>query len=644
MKAVSVGFVVLLLAACGGSPAAQGAGETVSPEGMDDLSITLTGGAEITEPNVGGQTLPPSDTGGAAADAGPGVGGSDAGCGEGCVPAAECGDGIIDVGEACDDGGKNATGEGTCLADCSGVQICGNDIPEGSEACDDGAENGSGDDFCTADCSAIQECGNGKAEGTETCDDGPDNGSREGFCTADCNALQECGNGEIDGTETCDDGSENGSGDGFCTADCNAMQECGNGTTEGTEACDDGAATPAGEGICLPDCGAIQVCGDGSQQGSESCDSSINCQNCRRVPTLRMDRNGGCALTRQNGWYCWGSIPDKVFGFEQGTGLLQRERPAHVAELDDFADVIANDYYTRHYAVTDSGELFWWGFLTPGSRFEAESLTRTPKPLEGLPVQTAEVAKTRGFTCARSPAGEVRCWGEGTTDQSFIDPLGMSALPLKFATFTQLAAGNEHMCGTLRSGRVACWGDNSHYQLNGMNTTHAQDAEVLLWNFPADVVQVAAVSYSTCALLANGEVYCWGRNQHGVASPDEYGRVVPTKLSLDEPIVDIELGGNWTGCAVGMSGAVYCWGGSSRVVMPERNESGTKQHRPTRIEGVDDALEVALGLDVACAITKRDKVVCWGSNFANKAGSTQYAESRLDPSVVPHEVMDLRFP
>jgi cysteine-rich repeat protein len=89
-----------------------------------------------------------------------------------CVPP-KCGNGEIDIGEACDDG-NNISGDG-CPADCS--PPCGDGLLDPGEVCDDGASNGL--TSCAADCRSgrVGGCGDGRInnglfEGPEGCDDG----------------------------------------------------------------------------------------------------------------------------------------------------------------------------------------------------------------------------------------------------------------------------------------------------------------------------------------------------------------------------------------------------------------------------------------------------------------------------------------
>jgi len=56
-----------------------------------------------------------------------------------CVIAV-CGDGVLDLGEACDDG-NTIGGDGMCNADCSKFEVCGDGFVDEGEACDDANTN-----------------------------------------------------------------------------------------------------------------------------------------------------------------------------------------------------------------------------------------------------------------------------------------------------------------------------------------------------------------------------------------------------------------------------------------------------------------------------------------------------------------------
>lgn len=119
-----------------------------------------------------------------------------------------CGDGILDVGEACDNGPGNTDLEpDSCRTDCR-LTYCGDGVIDRGEQCDDGSRNLNNlPNTCRANCT-LPVCGDGivddsshQVTGTvfsEACDDG--NTDNSDGCTTECNQclpLAQMGNIEI---------------------------------------------------------------------------------------------------------------------------------------------------------------------------------------------------------------------------------------------------------------------------------------------------------------------------------------------------------------------------------------------------------------------------------------------------------------
>ena len=193
----------------------------------------------------------------------------------------DCGNGLIEGGEVCDDG-NNVSGDG-CSADCRSAERCGNGIVDAAagEECDDG--NTQSGDGCDGSCrlEAPPECGNGVLERDEECDDG--NASNEDACLTTCVPAR-CGDGFIwSGVEQCDDGNTT-AGDG-CDSHCwiEGPQNCGNGVVEAGEECDDGNSSNSD--ACLNTClsascgdgflwAGVEECDDGNTAAGDGCDGS----------------------------------------------------------------------------------------------------------------------------------------------------------------------------------------------------------------------------------------------------------------------------------------------------------------------------------------------------------------------------------
>ncbi|PTL85522.1 DUF4215 domain-containing protein [Vitiosangium sp. GDMCC 1.1324] len=185
----------------------------------------------------------------------------------------DCGDGVVQEGEVCDDGNL-IDGDG-CNRTCESNERCGNHFEDKvlGEVCDDG--NLTDGDGCSSDCRSRENCGNGRIDEGEQCDDGND--SNEDDCTNTCRIAQ-CGDGflksqtqELDPLEECDPGI---GGPSSCNFTCK-RNFCGDGiiNIHDGEECDDG--NDSNEDDCTDTC-RMARCGDGFLNRAEECDPGIS--------------------------------------------------------------------------------------------------------------------------------------------------------------------------------------------------------------------------------------------------------------------------------------------------------------------------------------------------------------------------------
>jgi cysteine-rich repeat protein len=173
------------------------------------------------------------------------------------IQRAQCGNGVVESAEVCDDG--NTVTEGcaygetsctVCASDCTEVtgqiRTCGDDVLDTEEECDDGntvtegcAYGASGCTVCAGDCTEvagqIRTCGDEVLDAEEECDDG--NTATEGCvygetscmvcadnCTETEGVTRMCGDGVVDSEEGCDDANEVDAD--RCTDTCVVNQFC----------------------------------------------------------------------------------------------------------------------------------------------------------------------------------------------------------------------------------------------------------------------------------------------------------------------------------------------------------------------------------------------------------------------------------
>lgn len=203
----------------------------------------------------------------------------------------------------------------------------------------------------------------------------------------------------------------------------------------------------------------------------------------------------------------------------------------------------------------------------------------------------------------------------------------------------RMVAGRAHTCVLTGERKVRCWGDNAYGQLGYGNTQDIGDAPTRLPYTAGDValgpepvVQLAAGSDHTCALLESGVVSCWGRNDFGQLG---YGRT--DNLADGEPVTSfgyvtlgglatrIAAGGDHT-CAVLVGGAVRCWGYNVYGQLGYGNTDDIGDDETVYSAGNVDlgagvvVKELALGEYHTCALTNAGAVKCWGANYYGQLG------------------------
>lgn len=188
---------------------------------------------------------------------------------------------------------------------------------------------------------------------------------------------------------------------------------------------------------------------------------------------------------------------------------------------------------------------------------------------------------------------------------------------------TAIDADGSSTCALDSSGQVMCWGDAGEWE-NRTKPTVVQGV--------TGSSQLAVAEMHRCTSDV-GHVRCWGKNhlsQLGVSSGS--GIVMP----IAEGARLVRSRGS-TSCALMNDGTVECWGYAlSRVAGEDRSEwtyprgdTPEVQHRPAKVPGVSGASDLVLGPWAACAVVGKDNV-CWGSNHGSQLGDI--GDHQLQPA------------
>jgi alpha-tubulin suppressor-like RCC1 family protein len=299
-----------------------------------------------------------------------------------------------------------------------------------------------------------------------------------------------------------------------------------------------------------------------------------------------------------------------------------------------------------HTCALKAGEVYCWGYGQLGDG-TPDNVILTPVKVSDTAgvfsnTSVTDIAAGGDHTCAIK-AGEVYCWGDNLFGQLGDGTTIARSKPVKVSdngaefvnsNVTAIAAGFLHTCA-IKAESVYCWGNNDHGELHLPRIStdlSSVPVAITLDSVPVSVTDIASHSTAveTCA-LANGSVYCWGRN-----APGEGGIKPPTKapagaIPSETAITAIAVGA-FAVCALN-AGSVYCWG-----VQAEVGDDAADLTAPVKV--ADGAMvnsgvtNISTGWGVACAI-KNSETYCWG--IYNTSGQLGTGDTSAKPT--PHKVV-----
>jgi alpha-tubulin suppressor-like RCC1 family protein len=241
----------------------------------------------------------------------------------------------------------------------------------------------------------------------------------------------------------------------------------------------------------------------------------------------------GCASTA-TGVYCWGdnsrgqlaSPLGAVGGARQVPGLLPPVyyRPYAALAAGAPAGLLAAGY-DLVISADRTTTICGWGASGGGQTYwpVANGLNVTPicRDLAGV---RQIVAGFEGV-CALRDNGEVGCWGYQLGAGATAPPGGRADIALA----SQIAAGVEHYCALQTDGRVFCWGNGHEGELG--NGPAGNQYQVLapqeVKGLGADSIGIGSgnTAHHTCAIVRDGSLRCWGRNDNAQLANSTVGAV-----------------------------------------------------------------------------------------------------------------------
>jgi alpha-tubulin suppressor-like RCC1 family protein len=354
-----------------------------------------------------------------------------------------------------------------------------------------------------------------------------------------------------------------------------------------------------------------------------------------------------CALLSGGTIDCWGANEHGQLGDGTHTGPQAcyvgpcSTVPVAVSGISEATQVASGDEHSC--ALLAGGHVDCWGDNTYGQLGNGATVeSDVPVAVTGISEAT-QVAAGGQDSCALLSSGHVECWGlasQGELGNGSYFPV-QSDVPVEVRHIkdaTQVSVGEDHACALLADGDVQCWGDNQDGELGLGNTTEEDVPKTVTGTAYAS--QVSAAGSQSCALHPGGNADCWGFDKQGELGDGMAGGIsdVPVEVSGLTGATQVAEGDD-NGCALLTGGSIECWGWNTAGELG--NGSAVElSDIPVAVSGIASAEEVASGGDFQCALLSSGHIECWGLDQRGELGNGTSAEHGFSTPVEVQGIAD----
>jgi alpha-tubulin suppressor-like RCC1 family protein len=329
------------------------------------------------------------------------------------------------------------------------------------------------------------------------------------------------------------------------------------------------------------------------------------------------DYNISCAVQSGGTAKCWG---DGGYGQIGNSSYSHQSYATAVTGITTATKIAAG--YLMTCALLSGGTVQCWGENGRGELGDGTNTdTNFPVTVSGLSGAT-DISCVSSTACSTTSTGDIKCWGKddyGSTGNGKNGNVLIATQKTAITGATQISTGDETICARLSTGSVQCWGDFASYGQSGSGNYVSVTVPVTISGVTT-ATQVAAASYSNCALLSSGGVQCWGKNESGQLGNGTTTDSQSTLVSVSGITTATQMtGGLQHFCARLSDGTVRCWGNNANSQLGDGTT--TNATTPVTVTGLSGVTAVYSGKgNTTCAVLSTGDVNCWGLNDHGQIG------------------------
>jgi len=298
-------------------------------------------------------------------------------------------------------------------------------------------------------------------------------------------------------------------------------------------------------------------------------------------------------------------------------------------------------------ASADTAQVVYaWGYNNWGQAGADPNVAGTdllsPVPVHGAAANVTQLSGPNGpykgrYVLSLRSDGTVWGWGRnyigvlGDISGSTFTPVQIQGLP---PNIVQISAGGIHAAALAADGSVWTWGANNAGQL-GYPTPGAQYSTVP-HQVPgvSGVKQVAAGGEFTVALRSNGEVWTWGRNDHGQLGDGTHtDRTTPARNLAGYGMTQVSAGGYYA--LARRAGSVWAWGANDSGQLGNGSTVADSATPVIVDRRTQNATQLVAGYTHAFAVDPDGSLWAWGANNNGELGLGTAGPAVRTPAKVP---------